>query len=280
MMNALHPLLSQQFSLASKIAVVTGGTGVLGSEMARGLAQAGASVAIVARRKEQAESILKNIEEQTGQKGLALAADVTDRTSLEMAAKTINEKWGGIDILVNAAGGNMPGAVIQPHQNFFELNVPDYQKVMDLNLNGSILPTLVFCKPWMQTKRGVIINISSMAASRAITRVMGYSLAKAAIDNYTKWLAVEMATKYGEEIRVNAIAPGFFITEQNRTLLTNEDGSWTERGQKVIHQTPMKRFGQASELVGTLVWLCSDASRFVTGTVVAVDGGFSSFSGV
>jgi NAD(P)-dependent dehydrogenase (short-subunit alcohol dehydrogenase family) len=279
-MPPTNPFLQSQFSLLNKVAIVTGGTGVLGSEMARGLAQAGAHVVIVARRKELAEELIKNIEKESGQSGLAVAADVTDRASLETAAQTIQEKFGRINILVNAAGGNMPGAVIQPDQSFFDLNLSDYQKVMDLNLNGSILPTLVFCKPWIQSKRGVIINISSMTASRALTRVMGYSLAKAAIDNCTKWLAVEMANKYGEEIRVNAIAPGFFITEQNKRLLTNENESLTERGQKVINQTPMKRFGQANELTGTLIWLCSDASRFVTGTVVPVDGGFSCFSGV
>jgi NAD(P)-dependent dehydrogenase (short-subunit alcohol dehydrogenase family) len=279
-MTPTNPFLQNQFSLLDKVAIVTGGTGVLGSEMARGLAQAGANVVIVARRKELAEGIIKKIEKDSGQKGLAVTADVTDRASLETAVQTIQEKFGRIDILVNAAGGNMPGAVIQPDQSFFDLNLSDYQKVLDLNLNGSILPTLVFCKPWMQSKQGVVINISSMTASRALTRVMGYSLAKGAIDTYTRWLAVEMATKYGEEIRVNAIAPGFFITEQNKRLLTNENESLTERGQKVINQTPMKRFGQASELTGTLIWLCSDASRFVTGTVVPVDGGFSCFSGV
>ncbi len=279
-MTTTHPFLQSQFSLQEKVAIITGGTGVLASEMARGLARAGAHVVIVARRKNLAEEIVQQIQADSGQKGMAIKADVTDRESLEEAYTEIMKVFGRIDILLNAAGGNLPGAVIQPNQNFFDLNMQDYQKVMDLNLNGSILPTLVFCKSWRETKQGVVINISSMTATRAITRVMGYSLAKAAIDNYTKWLAVEMATKYGGKIRVNAIAPGFFITEQNRRLLTNEDESLTERGQKVIHQTPMKRFGQASELTGTLIWLCSDASKFVTGTVVPVDGGFSCFSGV
>ena len=272
--------LQHQFSLQNKVAVVTGGTGVLGRQMARALAGAGAKVVIAARRKPLAEECTKMLENEFGHEGLAVQADVTHQESLENACKTIYAKFGVIDILVNAAGGNLPGAVIQPSQSFFDLNLSDYRNVLDLNLTGSLLPTLIFCKAWSKTRQGVIINISSMTAQRAVTRVMGYSFAKAAIDNFTKWLSVEMATKYGEGIRVNAIAPGFFITEQNRKLLTHEDGSLTERGQKVITQTPMKRFGLAEELTGTLIWLCSDASKFVTGTVVAVDGGFGAFSGV
>jgi NAD(P)-dependent dehydrogenase (short-subunit alcohol dehydrogenase family) len=279
-MNSSSQFLHRQFSLENKVAVVTGGTGVLAREMVMALALAGAQVVIVARRKEPAEELARNIEERGAKKSLVVRADVTDRTSLENAAEEIENTLKRIDILVNAAGGNLPGAVIQPHQSFFDLSMPDYQKVVDLNLGGSILPTLVFCKAWEKTKQGIIVNISSMAASRALTRVMGYSLAKAAIDNFTRWMAVEMASKYGDGIRVNAIAPGFFITEQNTKLLTNEDGSLTERGQKVIAQTPMHRFGNAKELTGTLIWLCGDASRFVTGIVVPVDGGFSAFSGV
>jgi NAD(P)-dependent dehydrogenase (short-subunit alcohol dehydrogenase family) len=279
-MSSPSQFLQQQFSLQNKVAVVTGGTGVLGREMARALAGAGAKVIILARRKPLAEELIKKLEGEFGQPGLAVEADVTDKESLERARQEIEAKFGVIDILVNAAGGNMPGAVIQPNQSFFDLNLSDYKDVVDLNLLGSILPTFVLCRAWTKTTKGVVINISSMTAQRAITRVMGYSLAKAAIDSFTKWLSVEMATKYSEGIRVNAIAPGFFITEQNRTLLTKEDGSLTERGQKVIAQTPMKRFGLAEEITGTLIWLCSDASKFVTGTVVAVDGGFSAFSGV
>jgi len=279
-MDKVTRFLSSQFSLKGKVAVVTGGTGILGREMAMGLANAGANVVIAARRKNLADELTRQIENETGQICLAVQSDVTNKESLEFAAQKVNEAFGKVDILVNAAGGNVAGAVIQPHQSFFDLNLDDYQKVLDLNLTGSILPTLVFCKPWLETKRGVVVNISSMTAARAIIRVMGYSMAKAAIDNFTKWLAVELSTKYGEGIRVNAIAPGFFITEQNRNLLTNADGSYTDRGQKVINQTPIKRFGNADELIGTLVWLCSDASKFVTGTVVAVDGGFGAFGGV
>ncbi len=272
--------LQDQFSLQDKVAVVTGGTGVLGREMAKALAGAGANVVILARRKQLAHELSQKLQDEFGQTCMAVEADVTNQLSLERASREIESKFLTIDILVNAAGGNLQGAVIQPNQNFFDLNISDYQKVFDLNLTGSVLPTLILCKGWAQIKKGVIINISSMAAQRALTRVMGYSLAKAAIDNFTRWLSVEMANKYGEGIRVNAIAPGFFITEQNRKLLMNEDGSLTERGQKVITQTPMKRFGVADELTGTLIWLCSDASRFVTGTVVAVDGGFGAYSGV
>lgn len=270
----------QQFSLQNRVAVITGGTGVLGRDMARALAGAGAKVVIVARRKALAEELILKLKNEFGQEGLAVEADVTDRQQLESANQEIESRFDKIDILVNAAGGNLPGAVIQPHQSFFDLNLSDYQKVFDLNITGSLLPTLIFCKAWSKTKQGVIVNISSMTAQRAITRVMGYSMAKGAIDTFTRWLSVEMVAKYGEGIRVNAIAPGFFLTEQNRTLLTNENGSLTERGQKIIAQTPVKRFGHAEELGGTLIWLCSDASKFVTGTVVAVDGGFSGFSGV
>ncbi len=272
--------LQQQFSLQNKVALITGGTGVLGREMARALAGAGANVIILGRRKALAEELIKKLGNEFGQQGLAIEADVTNQGSLEKALKEIETKFGAVDILVNAAGGNMPGAIIQPGQSFFDLDIFDYQKVFDLNLTGSLLPTLIFCRGWVKSKKGVIINISSVTAQRAITRVMGYSLAKAAIDNFTKWLSVELATKYGDGIRVNAIAPGFFITEQNKKLLTNEDGSLTERGQKVITQTPMKRFGYAEELSGALIWLCSDASKFVTGTVVNVDGGFGAYSGI
>lgn len=174
----------------------------------------------------------------------------------------------------------MPGATIPPEKNFFDLDIDDFRKVVDLNLLGSVLPTRIFTDVMAEKGKGVIVNISSMAALRTITRVVGYSAAKAAIDNFTRWMAVEMARKFGQGIRVNAIAPGFFITEQNRRLLTNPDGSYTERGNAVIGQTPFGRFGEPQELLGTLVWLCSDASRFVTGVVVPVDGGFSIFSGV
>src|SRR5690606_36574155 len=198
----------------------------------------------------------------------------------EKVNQQVKSAFGGIDILINAADGNMPGATILPDKNFFDLNMDDFRKVVDLNFHGTVLPTKIFSESMVAKKKGVVINISSMATFRAITRVVGYSAAKAAIDNFTRWMAVEMSRKFGEGLRVNAIAPGFFITELNRALLTNQDGSLTERGQLVINQTPFGRVGEPDELIGTLFWLCSDASNFVTGVVVPVDGGFSIFSGV
>jgi NAD(P)-dependent dehydrogenase (short-subunit alcohol dehydrogenase family) len=187
---------------------------------------------------------------------------------------------GKIDILVNAAGGNVAGATIGIDQTVFDLKFDQFKRVTDLNLNGTVLPTLIFGKTMTEQKSGSIINISSMAVSRAITRVVGYSAAKAAIDNFTKWMAVELGAKFGGGIRVNAIAPGFLLTEQNRNLLTNEDGSLTERGKTIMRLTPFKRFGEPDELIGTVLFLASDAAKFVTGAIIPIDGGFSSFSGV
>jgi len=206
--------------------------------------------------------------------------NVVEEESIQKTSDAIIEKYGKIDVLVNAAGGNMPGATIGPDQSFFDINMADFKKVVDLNLFGSIIPSVIFGKEMAKNKKGIIINISSMASERAITRVAGYSASKAAIDNYTRWLAVELATKYGDGLRVNAIAPGFFIGNQNRKLLLNDDGSYTDRGNTIIKNTPMKRFGEADELHGALHYLCSDASKFVTGIVIPVDGGFSAFSGV
>ncbi len=271
--------MQELFDLTGKVAVITGGTGVLGGAMATGLAKAGASVAILGRKEEKAIEVAKNIENDGGT-AMALPADVLKKESLETAKSKLIDKWGTIDILVNAAGGNVPGAVIQPDQSFTDLEEVALREVVDLNQLGSVLPSVVFCSLMIEKKQGVVINISSMAADRPITRVLGYSTSKAGIDSFTKWLAVEMAQKYGDGIRVNAIAPGFFIADQNRKLILNEDGSLTDRGNKVITNTPMGRFGEADELCGTLVWLCSDASKFVTGAVIPVDGGFSAYSGV
>jgi NAD(P)-dependent dehydrogenase (short-subunit alcohol dehydrogenase family) len=267
------------FNIKGKVAIVTGGTGVLGGSMAKGLARAGVKVGILGRRKENAEAIANEIIKEGGE-AIALPADVLDENQLTTVRDVILKKWGSIDILVNAAGGNMPGATVPPGKTIFDLSTEDFKRVIDLNLMGTVIPTMIFSKAMTDNKSGVIINISSMAAQQAITRVVGYSSSKAAIDNFTKWMSVEMATKYGEGIRVNAIAPGFFIGEQNRKLLTNEDGSLTDRGKTIIAKTPMKRFGASDELNGTLIWLCSDASKFITGIVVPVDGGFSAFSGV
>lgn len=271
--------VSQLFSLHRKVVVITGGTGVLGQSMVKALSAAGASVVIIGRRKEAGDALADELR-KAGGKALSLKADVLDRSQLLAAREAALQAFGAIDILVNAAGGNMPGAVVQPDSNLFAMKMDDFQKVVDLNLAGTVLPTQIFCEPMASKKKGVVVNIASMAAMRAITRVAGYSAAKGAVTNFTAWLAVELAHKFGEGFRVNAISPGFFLTEQNRNLLTNSDGSYTTRGQKVISQTPFGRFGRPEELCGTLIWLCSDASAFVTGINVAVDGGFSVYSGV
>lgn len=271
--------ITKIFNVQGKTAVVTGGTGVLGTEMVRGLAAAGASVAIIGRNTANGERLQDEIR-NTGAKALFVQADVLQTDQLEQAKEKILSAFGSIDILVNAAGGNMAGAVIMPQQNFFDLNMDEFKKVVDLNLTGTVLPTKVFCDDMTKRGKGVIINIASMASYRPITRVVGYGAAKSAVKNFTEWLAIEMAKKFGEGIRVNGIAPGFFITEQNRTLLTNPDGTYTPRGADAIRSTPFARFGEPDELVGTLLWLCSDASKFVTGVTIPVDGGFNVFCGV
>ncbi|KJD31393.1 D-mannonate oxidoreductase [Tamlana nanhaiensis] len=267
------------FNLNNKVALVTGGGGVLGGSMAEYLLQQGATV-IILHYKEQ--TVTETVERMSAisTKVDGFVCNVVEKESMQTTADAIVEKYGQIDILINAAGGNMPGATIGPDQSFFDIDMGDFKKVVDLNLFGSIIPSIVFGKQMAKQKKGVIINISSMASERAITRVAGYSASKAAIDNYTKWLSVELALKYGDGLRVNAIAPGFFIGNQNRRLLLNDDGSYTTRGNTIINNTPMKRFGDADELHGALHYLCSDASKFVTGITIPVDGGFSAFSGV
>ncbi|QEK53277.1 SDR family oxidoreductase [Pedobacter aquae] len=267
------------FSLEGKVIIVTGATGVLGESFVNAIAEAGGSVAILGRNeavaKERAEAI-----KAKGGKAIAVVADVLNEESLLKAKEQVLAAFGRIDGLVNGAGGNMPGAVVDPSADIFKLDIPALKQVLDLNLFGSVLPTQVFGAEIAKTGNGSIVNISSMASQRVITKVLGYSMAKTAIDSYTKWFAVELANRYKDQIRMNAIAPGFFLTEQNRTLLTKEDGSYTERGNLVIKQTPYKRFGKAEELEGALIWLLSDASKFVTGTIVNVDGGFATFGGV
>jgi NAD(P)-dependent dehydrogenase (short-subunit alcohol dehydrogenase family) len=267
------------FSLEGRVAVVTGGTGVLGSVMCKALATAGAKVAIIGRRKDAADALAAEII-KAGGKAIGISADVLQPSQLIEAKKIILDQFKSIDILVNGAGGNMPGATIAPDKTFLDLKIEDFQKVVDLNLTGTVLPSQVFGETMIAAKKGVIINISSMSAMLPLTRVVGYSAAKASVSNFTQWLSVEMVKKFGEGIRVNAIAPGFFLTEQNRNLLTNPDGSLTARGQSIINSTPFGRFGEPDELSGALIWLCSDASKFVTGIVVPVDGGFSVFAGV
>ncbi len=262
------------FSLKDKTAIITGASGVLGSAMAKGLADAGANVVLVARRKEELARLAETIS-KSGGNAMFHEADVLNEKQLLDARKAALDRFGRIDIIVNAAGGNQPGAVIPPQKSFFDLDMNAFTNVVSLNLQGTVLPTQIFAEPFREQRTGVVINISSMAAFRPLTRVIGYSAAKAAISNFTQWLAVEFAKKYGDGIRVNAIAPGFFLTEQNKTLLTNPDGTLTERGNMIIERTPFGRFGKPDELNGTLVWLCSDASKFVTGTVIPVDGGFN-----
>jgi NAD(P)-dependent dehydrogenase (short-subunit alcohol dehydrogenase family) len=274
--------VQELFSLAGKVAVVTGATGVLGSEMARSLARSGASVGVLGRREERANRVAGEIEVAGGE-ALALPADVLDTDQLEGARDALIERWGSVDILVNAAGGNVPGATLSDGVSVFQLPEKALRQVMDLNFLGTLLPSQVFGAAMVEgaeEPEGCIVNISSMAASKTLTNVVGYSAAKAAVDNFTRWLAVELARSYGPSLRVNAIAPGFFIGEQNRNLLLDEDGSPSQRGQTIIEHTPAGRFGEPEELGGTLIWLCSPASAFVTGIVVPVDGGFSAFSGV
>ena len=271
--------LKTLFSLQDRVAIVTGGTGVLGGAMARGLAAAGAKVAILGRRAEQAAAVAQSIETDGGT-AMPLPADVLDTEQLTAARQSVLAKWGRIDILINAAGGNTPDAIVFGDVTFFNMKREAFQKMLDLNLVGSVLPSQVFGEVMAEAKRGSIINISSMASQRVLTRVIGYSAAKAGIDNFTRWLAVEMAHKYGEGIRVNAIAPGFFVGEQNRDFLLNADGSYTARGQQIVDHTPMERFGEPEELIGVAVWLASDAAKFVTGTTIPVDGGFAAFGGV
>jgi len=268
-MNAL-------FSIEGKVAVITGAAGVLGGSIARHFASEGAHVVGLVHRPEQ----VSEVEAALGEGSVAFACNVLDSVAMEEIAAKALAQWGRVDILVNVAGGNVPGATVMPDQHFFDMKQEDWQKVLDLNLNGTVYPTMVFSRIFAEQKEGCILNISSMAAYDALSRVGGYSAAKSAVSNFTKWMAAEMATKYGDKIRVNALAPGFFIGKQNRSALLNPDGSLTERSHKVIAKTPMRRFGDITELNGAAQFLCSDAATFVTGVVLPVDGGFSSFSGV
>lgn len=271
--------MEPNFSLSGKVIVVTGGTGVLGGAFVEAIAAAGGVVGILGRNEKIANERANAINQKGGQ-ALALIADVTNESQLESACQQMLAAFGKIDGLVNAAGGNMPDAVVQPNQDIFQLNFQALQDVMQLNLMGTVMPTQVFGKAIKKNGSGSIVNISSVVSQLAITKVLGYSMAKSAIDSYTQWFALELANRFGDAIRMNSIAPGFFLTEQNKTLLTNTDGSLTERGQLVIQNTPFKRFGNPEELVGALIWLLSDASKYVTGSKITVDGGFTVFGGV
>ncbi len=271
--------MKNEFSLKGKVIVVTGATGILGESFVNGIADAGGIVGVLGRNEKVANERVAAIRHKGGE-AIALIADVTNEQDLLNALEKVISAYGKVDGLVNAAGGNMPGAVVQPDQDIFQLNMQALQEVMQLNLFGTLLPTQIFGEAIKKNGSGSIVNISSVSSDHAITKVLGYSLAKSAIDSYTKWFAVEMAKRFGDKIRMNAIVPGFFLTEQNRTLLTNADRSLTERGNLVIQNTPFNRFGNPDELIGALVWLLSDASKFVTGTKVTIDGGFSVYSGV
>lgn len=265
------------FDIKDNVTVITGGTGVLGRAIAKYLALNGAKVVILGRKEEIGQDIVADIKAAGGQCEF-LKTDVMNQEVVQQNCDYIVEKYGRIDTLLNAAGGNMKGATIAPDQNFFDLEASQFQTVLNLNLTGTVIPTQVFLKPMVAQGKGSIINFSSMAAFRPMTRVCGYAAAKAGISNFTAFMATECAKKFGEGIRVNAIAPGFFITEQNRSLLTNPDGTFTQRGQDVIRQTPFGRMGDPEELCGTIHYLMSDASKFVTGTVAVVDGGFNAFA--
>ncbi len=270
------------FGLDGKVAVVTGGGGVLGGAIAEGLAGAGATVAVADLLPEMADACAKRITDAGGKaKGYLMNAFA--RETIEQCCADIVADFGKVDILINAVGGNMKGATTSPEQSFFELPADAVQKVVDLNLTGgAIVPSQIFVKAMLENEEGgVIINVSSMNAFRPLTRIPGYSAAKAAVSNFTQWLAVHLAQEYSPKLRVNAIAPGFFLTEQNRFLLTDkETGEPTDRGQTIISHTPMARYGAPEDLVGSVLWLASDAAKFVTGIVVPIDGGFSAFSGV
>ena len=272
-------VLEDLFSLEGRVAVVTGATGVLGGAMARGLARAGARVGVLGRRKERAEEVAREISAAGGE-AVALPADVLDEGQLREVRDAVLDRWGRLDVLVNAAGGNVTGATLSGDETVFDLPREAFGEVFELNLVGTLLPVQVLGEAIARGDGGCIVNISSMAAARAITRVAGYSAAKAAVENLTRWLAADLARRHGDGVRVNAIAPGFFIGEQNRAMLLEEDGSLTDRGRTIVEHTPAGRFGEPDELVGTTIWLCSPAASFVNGAVVPVDGGFGAFSGV
>ena len=272
--------LTKMYDFSGKTVVITGGAGVLGGEMACALVGCGASVAIMDRDPALADRLKVRLQSSVG-KAMVVYGDVLKKETLVNAAAAIQQEFGPIDALINTAGGNNPKATAGPDQTFFDLPEEGIRLATDLNILGTILPSQVFGKLMASRKEGVILNISSMAAYRPLTRVVVYSAAKAAITNFTQWMAVYMAQEFSPKIRVNAVAPGFFLTEQNRFLLTEkETGALTARGKKIIEHTPMGRFGDPEDLLGSVLWLLSPASAFVTGIVVPVDGGFSAYSGV
>ncbi|HXD31943.1 MAG TPA: SDR family oxidoreductase [Pyrinomonadaceae bacterium] len=271
--------LAELYDFSGRTAVITGGTGVLGRVILETLLASGANVAVLARNRDKATEILSKMEQSD--RALVVDGDVQNRESLQAAAEVVLKEFGRVDCLINGAGGNHPNGTTRPDLSFFDIPEEALRYVFELNLLGTILPSQVFSKQMVSQGEGVILNISSMSAFRPLTRVISYSAAKAGINSFTQWLAVHLAQEYSPRIRVNAIAPGFFLTEQNRFLLTDaESGELTARGKSIIGHTPMNRFGEPEDLLGAVMWLLSPASAFVTGIVVPVDGGFSAFSGV
>lgn len=270
---------STLFSLQDKVIVVTGGTGILGKAFIEGIVSFGGTAVIVGRNEEEGNKRSSEINANGG-KALFIKGNVLDEMDMEKVRDITLEKFGRIDGLVNGAGGNMPQGVIQPDQDVFDMNIDGLRQVLDLNLMGTIIPTKIIGAAMAQQNGGSIVNISSVSAKQVITKVLGYSIGKAGVDCFTKWMAVETAKRHGDKIRINSIMPGFFLTEQNRTLLTNPDGSYTDRGNLVIKKTPDNRMGKPDELIGALIYLLSDASKFVNGSDIGVDGGFVAFGGV
>ncbi|MGO3195397.1 MAG: SDR family oxidoreductase [Sphingobacterium sp.] len=268
-----------QFSLKDRVIVITGATGVLGEAFSLAVASAGAKVVILGRDIKRANERVEAIKAKGGE-AISIISDVLDEQKLIEAKDEVLRVYGTIDGLVNAAGGNIPGATIGPDQNLFDSKIEDTKRAVDLNLFGTVIPTHIFGRVIAEKGKGSIVNISSLAGQKPITRILGYTMAKNAIEGYTKWMAVELARRYGDKVRVNAIAPGVFLTEQNRTLLTHTDGSFTDRAQKFVNNTPFNRLGNPEELAGTLVYLLSDASAFVSGETILVDGGFNAWTGV
>jgi NAD(P)-dependent dehydrogenase (short-subunit alcohol dehydrogenase family) len=271
--------LQARFDVRGRTAVITGGSGQLGRAMAVALAQAGAQVAVLGRQAQTAQAVVTTIQE-IGGTALGIACDVRDRTALEQSRIEVRSSFGPVDILVNAAGGNSPAASTSAEQTFFDLDMEAVNQMFGLNVTGTLQSCQVFARDMVERGQGSIVNVASMSALRPLTRVPAYGAAKAAVANFTQWLAVHMAQEYTPHIRVNALAPGFFLTEQNRYLLLDAEGQMTPRGQAIISHTPAGRLGLPEDLLGTLLWLVSPASVFVTGVVVPVDGGFSAFSGV
>ena len=273
--------LERSFGLGGRVAVITGGSGALGGAIARGLAQAGALVAVLARRRGPIAAIAEAIAHEGGE-AIGIEADVTDRTQLESAREAVLKRWSRLDVLVNAAGGNLPEAIVNESMPFFDLPAEAFERAVRLNLLGTVLPSQVFARAMNEgePKGRSIVNISSVTARRPASGVVAYAAAKAGVENFTRWLAVEMARRYGGHIRVNAIAPGFFIAEQNRVLLLDAEGGLTDRGKTVVQATPAGRFGVPDEIVSTVLWLTGPGASFVNGTVVTVDGGMDAFLGV